>query len=261
MSGGWLVGGDPDNTAPEPTRDPLEPSTTATVVRDWGAATSVGLVRQRNEDRWVHIGRAAFSVADGMGGYEGGDLAAASAVEGFAESAGASTSRSETAWRHIVWDLNRRVRATLRTAGLDVGGTTFVAVILDGDLATVLNVGDSRVFRMRRGQLDQLTSDHTLATEMRAAGVHSGEGGLVRALTSYLGIADELLRVDVASYEVRSGDCLMLCSDGVHEQVPTDMIAAVLGGASSAAHAARMVVAEADALGGRDNATAVIVRF
>ena len=158
-------------------------------------------------------------------------------------------------------DINTHVIGALAAAGLDAGGTTFVAAIVEADLATVLSVGDSRVLRMRHGQLDQLTSDHTLATEMRAAGVQGGNGGLVRALTSYLGIAPDLLRVDVATYEVRPDDCVMLCSDGVHGQIPNDVMTQILVGAPSAAAAAQGLVDEADARGGRDNATAVTVRF
>lgn len=252
---------DTDDTAPQSARAPLEPSSTATAVVDWAAATSVGLVRTRNEDRWIHLGTVAFSVADGMGGYEGGDLAAATAVERFAEVAGESTRRSEVAWRQVVSDINVRVRDTLIAEGLDAGGTTFIAAILDADLATVLSVGDSRVLRMRHGQLDQLTSDHTLATEMRAAGVQGGSGGLVRALTSYLGIAPDLLRVDVATFEVRSGDSLMLCSDGVHGQIPSDVMNRILADSPSATLAAQQIIDEADARGGRDNATAVVIRF
>lgn len=252
---------DSDDTAPQSARAPLESSNGATSVRDWGVATAVGAVRSHNEDRWVHVGTNAFAVADGMGGYEGGDLAANAAVQRFAEAAGTGTERSETAWRHFVGDANDHVRRTLHEAGLEAGGTTFVAVILDADLVTVLSVGDSRVLRMRHGQLDQLTSDHTLATEMRAAGVEGGSGGLVRALTSYLGIAPDLLRVDVATYEVRAGDCLMLCSDGVHGQIPNDVMTRILTDAPSASEGAQGLVGEADARGGRDNATAVIVRF
>ncbi len=252
---------DMDDTSPQADRAPLEPSSGVSTVHDWGAATSIGLVRQRNEDRWINLGTAAFAVADGMGGYEGGDLAATSAVEGFIEAVSASSRRSEVAWRQVVSTINDRVRTTLAMAGLDAGGTTFVAVILDADLATVLSAGDSRVLRMRNDQLDQLTTDHTLATEMRAAGVQGGNSGLVRALTSYLGIAHDLLRVDVATYEVRPGDCLMLCSDGVTGQVPGDVMNRSLESAPSAAEAARALVDEADARGGRDNATAVVVRF
>ena len=80
--------GDSDDTAPQSDRAPLEPSSSTTSVMDWGAATSTGLVRSHNEDRWVHLGDAAFAVADGMGGYEGGDRAATAAVERFTELAG-----------------------------------------------------------------------------------------------------------------------------------------------------------------------------
>ena len=181
---------------------------------DWGATTSTGLVRSHNEDRWVHLRRRAFAVADGVGGYEGGDRAATAAVERFTEIAGTSTRRSETAWRQVVGDINTHVIGALAAAGLDAGGTTFLAAIVEADLATVLSVGDFA------SAPDEAWP--TRSTHLRS---HAGDGDACRrcpgwergtrpgALTSYLGIAPDLLRVDVATYEVRPDDCVMLCSN------------------------------------------------
>lgn len=253
--------GEFDDTVTQPGRAPLE--TTKPAGRppsDWGAATSIGLVRQANEDRWIHIGSNAFAVADGMGGHSGGELAAATAVEAFVAIVGgdAALSNGEQPFHEI----NRQVRAALHQAGFDGGGSTLSSVVLDADAVSVINIGDSRVLRLRNGSLDQLTTDHTLRAEMRESGLSvPGSDRMRNALTSYLGIAPDLLRVDMVVHDVRPGDSYLLCSDGVHGQVSITAIADILSNGKSAADAANSLVRAADRAGGRDNATAVVLRF
>jgi protein phosphatase len=128
---------------------------------------------------------------------------------------------------------------------------------------TLVHVGDSRAYRYRDGKLGQLTTDHTLLGEMQAIGVAQvpGDAGpLAKGLTSYIGISSELLRVDVQQLGLRDGDIIVLCSDGVHGQIPPEDLVGFFESTHHAHELAELLVAEADRRGGRDNATAVVVQ-
>jgi protein phosphatase len=234
-------------------------------VVEWGAATSAGTRRRVNEDSW---GRRddVFAVADGMGGRGGGELAARTAVERLLHRIGAA--RAHPDWRAIVEQVNTDVLAVAADRGIERIGTTLVAAIVGGPLVTLLHLGDSRAYRLTRhgdvDRLDLLTHDHNVRAELLAAGLDVGDyrerGVALHGLTSFIGLEHDVLRIDVLAVPVRTSDRILLCTDGVHRQLDDDRLRALLG-AATAQLAAEALVREADLVGGRDNATAVVVQL
>jgi protein phosphatase len=235
----------------------------------WGAATSPGVRRRVNEDSWGHRGDV-FVVADGMGGRGGGALAARTAVDRFLDRVVPATDRPD--WRAIVERVNGEVVRAAADRGIDRVGTTLLAAAVGGPLVTLVHLGDSRAYRLGHvsrpheyaddSRLDLLTHDHNVRTELLAAGLdvadYRDRGVALHGLTSFIGLEHDVLRVDVLAVAVRSGDRILLCTDGIHRQLDDDHLRAVLA-APSARHAAEALVHDADEAGGRDNATAVVV--
>jgi len=233
----------------------------------YAAATDVGLVREVNED--AHLtAPPVFVVADGMGGHAGGDVASAVVVEEFGALAGTSYD-DETVVRAVVGALEASQRRIEEHAAGGVGraapGTTVAGAILveRGDPSwLVVNLGDSRVYRVHDGELHQVTRDHSLVQDLLDAGEiaqdevadHPERNVITRALGGPgAGEADLFrLRLDEA-------ERLLLCTDGVNGLVDDATIRRILTSESDPAGAARALVAAALAAGGEDNATAVVV--
>ncbi len=230
-------------------------------VVGWGAATTQGLVRSRNEDSWGNDRERLFVVADGMGGFEGGDVAAEAAVRTLVA---ASSVGADVDFERWMSSANIAIRAASRQHGFDRSGAAVVACAIRGGLVIVAHVGDARAYRLRNGALAALTRDHTVEAELQAEGLESLAATRSRremgALTRYLGGADEVGSPVVDSHVPAVGDRLILCSDGVSRQLSvTEMAeAAMLDDPAGAAH---QLVQAADEKGGRDNATALCVDF
>ncbi|MET0144398.1 MAG: protein phosphatase 2C domain-containing protein [Ilumatobacteraceae bacterium] len=247
-------------------------ATRLTVV-DWGAATSQGMRRRVNEDAWGSRGEL-FVVADGMGGRGGGALAARTAVDRIL--ARASTPPATTDWRSVVTAVNDDVVQAGVARGIERLGTTLLAAAVGGPLVTLVHLGDSRAYRLTRapdraaparldaGQLDLLTHDHNVRSELLAAGLDVREyrdrGVALHGLTSFIGLEHETLRIDVLAVPVRAGDRLLLCTDGVHRQLDDDQIRRELA-AETSHQAAERLVERSDRAGGRDNATALVLHL
>lgn len=229
----------------------------------WGAATSPGVRRRVNEDSWGHRGDV-FVVADGMGGRGGGALAARTAVDRFLERLVPAPHRPD--WRGIVEWVNGAVVRAAAERGIDRVGTTLLAAAVGGPLVTLVHLGDSRAYRLSgfTDRMDLLTHDHNVRAELLAAGLdvadYRDRGVALHGLTSFIGMEHDVLRVDVLAVAVRSGDRILLCTDGVHRQLGDDHLRAVLA-TRSARQAAEALVHDADEAGGRDNATAVVVEI
>ncbi len=221
--------------------------------------SDVGRVRERNEDRAVGTDRL-LAVADGMGGPPGGDIAASTAVA-VVEAAFAGRSLDELAAgvrasNTVVFE---RARDDRRLEGM---GTTLSAVGLTdcGELA-VVNVGDSRAYRLRDGSLEQLTTDHSLTAELVRQGRlradeavdHPDRAILTRALGVGPGVD-----VDREVHPVTAGDRLLLCSDGLWSEVTDDELRTSIESDRDLDSVARAVVDHALAAGGRDNITVVV---
>ena len=228
-----------------------------------GAASLVGQVRQANEDSHL-VTSDLVAVADGMGGHLGGEVASATTVEVLSAAAGGRTVEDLVAAVHLA---NRRVNdRAADDEELRGMGTTVCAVGLvtyDGrDELAVLNVGDSRVYLWAAGEFVQLTEDHslveTLVREGRLSPAEAESHPQRNVLTRALGV-EPLVVVDAWLLEPCDGDRLLLCSDGLFNEVGDERIAEVLASDDGPDVAARRLAAEADAAGGRDNITVVVV--
>lgn len=224
---------------------------------DVGVATHTGRVRSANEDDFLLVApetagcRLLAAIADGMGGVAGGAEASRAGLHGFASGflAGAGPDADlEAAVRNGFAAACVRVheQARLVPALREMGTTLTVAAFGPGDLV-VGHVGDTRAYRLRGGDLQQLTTDH-------ASREHKNR------LLRCIGGGQESEEPDVVRQDARPGDRFLLCSDGVWSTVPAPRIAEVLGRLPPQA-AARRLVELANAAGGPDNATAVVVQF
>src|SRR3954451_24299044 len=231
----------------------------------YGSATDVGRGRSNNEDSYV-VAEPLFAVADGMGGHAAGEVASQEAVEvlkGEFE-AGSATVDSLV---HAVAEANRAVwgRAADDT-DLRGMGTTVTAVALvveDGEEhLAIANVGDSRAYLLRQGELSQLTDDHSVAEQMVREGQLLPEEAAVHpqrhVLTRVLGMAPE---IDVDCFPILpyKGDRVLLCTDGLINEVSDSQIASLLRRRAEPAEAARELVEMAKEAGGHDNITVIVV--
>jgi len=235
-----------------------------TVLRS-GVATDIGRARDSNEDR-ASAGDNLFAVADGMGGHVGGEVAARLAIETLQRSYDRSPTvaglrEAFVAANAAIWEQSlqidelRGMGTTLTAAGLTVGP--------DGrDVMCLANVGDSRTYLMSDGQVRQVTADHSLAEERVRHGEMTEAEAEVHPhrhiLTRALGVGPEV-DVDLWELHVRSGDRLLLCSDGLTNEVSVEQISQVLHSVKDPRKAARALVDRANANGGNDNVTVVVV--
>ena len=157
-------------------------------VRDWGVATSIGHVRVENEDFWGHDGATRFAVADGMGGTAGGQLAATTSVSEFL------ALDSSMGWVPELIELNLRVSRACIEGGFSAAGSTLIGLEVEDHRCVTIHIGDSRMYRLRAGAFQQLTTDHNLRNLRLEEGLdpeESDERGAPRALTSWIGAPEE----------------------------------------------------------------------
>jgi protein phosphatase len=230
----------------------------------WGAFSDVGMVRQQNEDSFL-AEETLFVVADGMGGHNAGEVASALAVTTLKAGARLGIDDAEV-FRELVQQAN----SAIYTASLDDStqsgmGTTVTALsIVEGEepLVLVANVGDSRAYLWRSGALSRLSVDHSYVQELVNEGIITPEAARVHPrrniVTRALGI-DRSVMVDVFTHFVRTGDRIVLCSDGLVDEVTDTEIAKVLGQHSDPQETAEALVMVANTNGGRDNTTVVVV--
>jgi serine/threonine protein phosphatase PrpC len=224
-----------------------------------GASTDKGQVREGNEDSYlVDRQLELFAVADGMGGHRAGEVASATALEGLrtAVAAGTAVSDAVASANAAVWDM---AAGDTDLAGM---GTTLTAATFDGVTLTIGHVGDSRAYLLRDGRLDRLTTDHSLVEELirdgkiteAQAAVHPQRSIITRALG-----VDSQVEVDVYSVLLQPGDRVMLCSDGLTSMVRGPRIAEILVRETDPTVAANALVDTANAAGGEDNITVVVL--
>lgn len=227
------------------------------VATSWAAKSSVGNRRTHNEDAWGSVDDRVFAVADGVGGTAGGSRASTLAI------AGLMSADSSTGWVTTLAELSRSVRRQCDAEGLPEAASTLVALVVEDDRCVLLSVGDSRIYRLRQGELRQLTTDHNMGTLSAETGdfcTPQLSAREARALTSYIGSIDPAQRMDVGTAATVHGDRYLLCSDGVHGQLLTEQLQAGMARADCA-QAATWLVEQSDRAGGRDNATAMVVDF
>lgn len=254
-----------------------------------GAHTDIGRARSVNQDRHLVLPeRGLWVVADGMGGAQGGEVAASMVVDVLVET---YQERSVRALLDSLAEANRRIHEAAADPDLHGMGTTAVALAVvpaatvpegsgtidlrdeddepdrdggdDGpEQLVVVNVGDSRAYLYRDGDLVQLTEDHSLVGELvrdgrltrEEAHVHPQRNIVTRVLGPY-----ESIPVDVWPVDARRGDRIVLCSDGLSGEVTENQISAVLRRLDDPEEAAEELVRLANESGGRDNITVIVV--
>lgn len=235
-----------------------------TILRS-GSATDVGRIRQVNQDLSLETPNL-FAVADGMGGHAGGEVAARVAIESL-QSAFDRQPSTEGLEQAVLAANEAVFEQGQAQEDLHGMGTTLTAAALvagpDGrDLVALANVGDSRAYLLSEGEFSQVTQDHSLAEERVRRGLLSEEEAALdprrHILTRALGVAPEVA-VDLWELHLRTGDRVLLCSDGLCNEVDDAEMAALLEAESDPAVAARRLVDTANEHGGSDNITAVVV--
>jgi len=251
--------------------------------------SDVGLVREGNEDALLIAERhALYVVADGMGGHNCGEVASQFSVEAmlaFYDSA-EITAKVKRAHRRSVAQLPKhqrdpshhalRLRKAVESANISVFrlsqqhetlkdmGTTVVGVAFTGSRMYTANVGDSRIYRSRNGKIRQLTEDHSLVNEYVKMNMLRPEdvaafpykNVIVRAVGLH-----ERVTVDIGYTQVKVGDQILLCSDGLSDMISDAEINTVLLTAKSATEACQKLVELAKARGGHDNITSIVIRL
>lgn len=218
-----------------------------------------------------------FLVADGMGGHQAGERASAiavAAIEQFtlntfrwffaSDSPGAQKVLAQ--FQSALSEADDRIFAEAaenpELAGM---GTTLTMAFQLGAQLCIVHVGDSRAYLYRRGQLHQLTKDHTLVAELvRSGAIQPDEVAghhLRHVITNVVGGPHAGVKVEARAFEVQAGDRLLLCSDGLTEMVTNDAITSVLEAQPQPEAAAKLLLDQANGAGGKDNITVVIVRF
>jgi PPM family protein phosphatase len=249
------------------------------------ARTDVGMKRDNNEDNHlVYPEQGLFAVFDGMGGHAAGEVASGIAVREMREFYQLTSQDREATWpfkedRERSYDENRLVTAiklvnqrileasevdpTKKNMGTTCVSTSFVEGS-GGARALVAHTGDSRAYLLRDGKLRRLTIDHSLVEEYLRQGKISEEEArhfpqknvILRALGQ-----QRQVEVEIHAHDPRPGDLFMLCSDGLSGMVEDDATEAILKRASNLEAAAKKLLDTANANGGIDNSTVILVRY
>ena len=202
----------------------------------WSSAgrSHVGMVRAINEDACLAMPELGlWAVADGMGGHEAGDIASQMIVEALQQTpAPPSWPDFLHSVREALYDVNRRLReeSAQRYQHRTIGSTV-VVLLAHEDQCACLWVGDSRIYRLRDSQLEQLTRDHSHVQELVDQGLLSPEEAhrhpLANVITRAVGSSDDL-QIDEVTHELQVGDIFLLCSDGLNKTVNDEEIARLL---------------------------------
>ncbi len=201
-----------------------------------------------------------------MGGHAGGDIASALCTQkvALADSVYSDAEDATKQLRKTIWQANTLLGDTVKDhpelAGM---GTTFSGMVLTGDEATVLHIGDSRVYLARDGVVKQITNDHTFVQRLVETGRITPEEALVHprrnVLMRVLGDVEAFPEIDATTMVTRPGDRWMLCSDGLSGVVPPELTAGILLSKITADEASELLVGEALEHGAPDNVTVVVV--
>lgn len=245
-------------------------------------STHDGQKRDHNEDSFlVDLAHGVFVVADGMGGHKHGEVASAIAIKSFQSTVAAFDDSDVTAPWHfdekltedanlingcIQW-ANMEIRNLSKAEAEDGDedpksmGTTVVSMRVGKTKVTYAHVGDSRIYMLRDGKLVPLTKDHSAVQEMIDAGypedkVH--QLNIKNIITRACGLVDNL-KVTIADVEPQSGDKFLLCSDGLTNEIPDPSLELLMNLPVGPGQTVDMMIEAANAHGGNDNITAVVV--
>jgi protein phosphatase len=236
----------------------------------WSSASRshVGMVRTINEDACLAMPeRGLWAVADGMGGHEAGDIASQMVVEALQQIAPPSDWPGFLeAVRESLRDVNQRLRdeSAQRYQHRTIGTTVVVLIAYETQCAC-LWVGDSRIYRLRDGQLQQLTRDHSHVQELVDQGLIAPENAhrhpLANVITRAVGSANEL-EIDEVVHPLQTGDLFLLCSDGLNKTVTDEEIARLLAHSDhNCQEAVKAFIHLALMRDANDNVTTVVVNI
>jgi serine/threonine protein phosphatase PrpC len=228
------------------------------------AVSHVGKIRSNNQDSG-YAGRHLFIVADGMGGHAGGDVASAIATKRLAEADTDYTiaEDAEQALRSAMIAANSLLAETVfEHSELTGMGTTVSGILRVGDQVALAHIGDSRIYRFRDGELEQVTADHTFVQRLVDSGRITAEEAAVHprrsVLMRVLGDVDAAPEIDTKILDTQPGDRWLLCSDGLSSYVSEERLGTILGSVRSPQDAADRMVKESLDHGAPDNVTVVI---
>ena len=232
-------------------------------IVEQAGSTDVGRQRSANEDSLV-LKPPFFAVADGMGGAKAGEVASAMATEAFGGDLD-SAEAPEVQLARMMREANRRIYDLAVSDEAHRGmGTTLTAVKVIGGDISLGHVGDSRAYRLRDGELEQLTRDHSLVAELERTGQITAEAAEHHPqrsiITRALGPEPDV-EVDTYTVTAKDGDIYLLCSDGLTGMVSDDELGSILRSAKKLDDAAETLVRAANQNGGRDNITVVLFRL
>ena len=228
-----------------------------------GALTDTGRVRDHNEDSYfTRPESGVWVVADGMGGH---DDFASQTITGEMETVGFSISAGDLQARFMerLSRAHQKIGEHAASLGGGTVGATLVALLVYDDSFACIWSGDSRIYRMRGGALEQMTKDHTEVRELLEAGMISAEEAenwpRKNVITRAIGVSDAP-NCDIVSGELRADDLFLLCSDGLTEHNDDDDLHAILSRAQSAQDACDALIRQTLDRGAKDNVTAIVVR-
>jgi len=241
------------------------------------ARTDQGLVRPNNEDNfYISEEKGLLVVADGMGGHASGEIASKMAIDiirDYFDNIIGEKEKLIGKYNEEFSETTNRVGSAVRLANMAIHeasqsnpewqgmGTTLDAVSLNDKRLSIVHVGDSRVYLVRAGYIEQLTDDHTLVHEQVRRELLTKEEAEVsdmrHILTRALGIREEI-DVDLDELTLADGDILILCSDGLSTMVPDDDILSVVTSVNDPAAACERLIDVANDNGGKDNITVIV---
>jgi serine/threonine protein phosphatase PrpC len=241
---------------------------TAPPTLSWHGITDTGLVREHNEDTFAFLdlgNRTLFAVADGMGGHDAGEIASAIAVKAVCsevrERGGESTDPLALVVR-AVQRANDEVKREASRTGSNMGTTLSVALISEGT-AFIGSVGDSRVYWIRNGSIAQITEDHSVVAKLVSSGQLTKEEARnhPRSNLLYRTIGnDETVTVNTFQVPLTRGGTLLLCTDGLWGEVGDEEMRQICSDEEDTDLICARLVQRADANGGKDNITAIVVK-
>jgi serine/threonine protein phosphatase PrpC len=239
--------------------------------------TDQGQTRSNNEDAvWVDPELGLLVVADGMGGHQSGEVASGIAIATIPSSLKSLVNgqikgeisdqqlSSETNMLGFCLKMaNQMIYESSKRYSKDAGmGTTCTAAVIKGDRVSIAHVGDSRCYLIRRGEIEQLTQDHSLAMEQVRVGLISRDQAAhlnQNILTRSLGTEAEV-KIDLDEHPLFPGDVLLLCSDGLDKELNNDQILQAVMETPEPEQLAKHLIDMANAAGGRDNITVAVAR-
>lgn len=241
------------------------------MIKGWGV-TDKGAVRQQNQDAYyldmTDHGLAVAVVCDGMGGAKAGNVASTLAVDSLVETLRAQDPAKATDPGQVLLDAAELSNsAVFYRASIDPDclgmGTTMVAILLDGSMAHILNIGDSRCYLINSEGIIRLTRDHSVVEDLVERGditpeearLHPRKNLITRALG-----AEEHIRADLYRQELAEGDCLLLCSDGLSNVVTDQEILYEIVHGGEKADCCKRLLGIALERGAPDNVTAVLLQ-